>query len=64
MKNQALLYKCAGYCKRKKWYLLPILSPVLGLPASHTKEPYYINMKTIEKWIADSERPDKRLLMQ
>lgn len=40
--------------RRRKWYLLPILSPELGLPASRTKEPYYIKIKTLEKWVFDS----------
>lgn len=39
--------------RRRKWYLLPILSPELGLPASHTKEPYYIRIKTLENWVFD-----------
>jgi len=42
--------KNKGQSKRKKWYLLPILSPELKLPASHTKEPYYIKMETFEEW--------------
>jgi hypothetical protein len=50
--------------RRRKWYLLPILSPALGLTASHTKEPYYMDAKTIEKWISDSQKPNKNDLMQ
>jgi len=56
--------KNKGQGKRKKWYLLPILSPVLGLPASHTKEPYYMDVKTIEKWISETQKLDKSDLMQ
>lgn len=41
--------------RRRKWYILPILSPELGLPASHTKEPYYMSIKSLEKWVFDSQ---------
>jgi len=56
--------KNKGQGRRKKWYLLPILSPTLGLTASHTKEPCYLDVKTIEKWISDSQKPDKNELMK
>jgi hypothetical protein len=50
--------------KRKKWYLLPILSPELGLPASHTKEPYYINSSKIKEWISEAQKPEESELKE
>jgi hypothetical protein len=50
--------------KRKKWYLLPILSPELCLPASHTKEPFYINGRKIKKWISEAQKPEESELKE
>jgi hypothetical protein len=45
--------------RRRKWYLLPILSPELDLPASHTKEPFYMNVGKIKEWISDALKPNE-----
>jgi len=50
--------------KRKKLYLLPILSPELGLPASHTKEPFYINGSKIKEWISEAQKPEESELKE
>jgi len=50
--------------RRKKWYLMPILSPELGLPASHTKEPYYMNYNDIYEWISDAQKIDESILKE
>jgi hypothetical protein len=44
---------------RRKWYLLPILSPELDLPASHTKEPFYMNVNKIKEWISEALTPNE-----
>jgi hypothetical protein len=50
--------------RRRKWYLLPILSPELNLPASHTKEPFYINVSKIKEWICEALTPDEDKLKE
>jgi rRNA processing protein Gar1 len=45
--------------RRRKWYLLPILSPELSLPASHTKEPLYMNVIKIKEWISEAQTPNE-----
>jgi hypothetical protein len=45
--------------RRIKWYILPILSPELDLPASHTKEPYYMNVSKIKEWICEAQTPNE-----
>ena len=50
--------------KRKKWYLLPILSPELGLPPSHTKEPFYINGSKLREWISEAQKMEESKLME
>jgi hypothetical protein len=39
---------------RHKWYLNPILSPHFKIPYSHTKEPVYVNFKTLNDWFLES----------
>lgn len=39
---------------RHKWYLNPILSPYFKIPYSHTKEPIYLNFKTLNEWFLES----------
>jgi hypothetical protein len=39
---------------RRKWYLMPILSPYYQLPLTHTKEPWYIDNVTLKGWLATS----------
>jgi hypothetical protein len=41
---------------RKKWYLNPVLSPHFQLPVSHVKEPMYVTLSTVRKWLQDAER--------
>jgi hypothetical protein len=35
----------------RKWYLVPILAPHFQLPAAYTKEPMYVDIKTVEQWL-------------
>jgi hypothetical protein len=39
---------------RHKWYLNPILSPYFKIPYSHTKEPIYLDFKTLNDWLLQS----------
>ena len=39
--------------QRTKWYLNPILSPYFRLPESHVKEPMYVDVVTVRKWLSD-----------
>ncbi|MEP1779752.1 hypothetical protein [Reichenbachiella sp.] len=41
--------------KRIKWHLSKILSPYFKIPSAHTKEPYYVKVSTIRKWLVKSE---------
>jgi hypothetical protein len=50
--------------RRRKWYLLPILSPELDLPASHTKEPFYMNASKIKELISEAQTPDESELKE
>ena len=50
--------------RRRKWYLLPILSPELGLPLSHTKEPFYIKGSKLKEWISETQKPKESELME
>ncbi len=43
--------KTRDRAKRIKWYLNPILSPYFRIPAIHTKEPIYLTIKEIRKWL-------------
>jgi hypothetical protein len=36
---------------RRKWYVMPILSPYYQLPLTHTKEPWYIDTLTFRAWL-------------
>jgi len=36
---------------RRKWYLNPVLTPHFGLPHIRTKEPLYISVDEVRKWI-------------
>jgi hypothetical protein len=40
---------------RMKWYLNPILSPHFKLPNAHTKEPAYVSIHEVWKWIVAAE---------
>ena len=46
--------KTKDKAKRKKWYLNPILSPYFRIPVIHTKEPMYVNVQDVRKWISDA----------
>lgn len=37
--------------QRYKWYLNPVLSPYFKIPVSHTKEPIYVTIQDIRKWL-------------
>lgn len=39
---------------RRKFYLNPILSPYFKIPYAHTKEPLYVDLKTIAYWLTNS----------
>jgi len=39
---------------RHKWYLNPILSPYFKIPYSHTKEPIYLDYRTLNDWLVKS----------
>lgn len=39
---------------RTKWYLNPILSPILQIPESHVKEPFYADIENIVWWLRDA----------
>ena len=36
---------------RRKWYLNPVLTPHFGLPHIRTKEPLYVSVEDVKKWI-------------
>lgn len=38
---------------RRKFYLNPILSPYFKIPYAHTKEPMYVDVKTVAAWLID-----------
>lgn len=42
--------------RRTKYYLAPILSPYFRIPSVHTKEPEYVNLAQIEKWLEGPAR--------
>jgi hypothetical protein len=41
---------------RRKWYLNPVLSPHFQLPVSHVKEPMYVTIARVKRWLAEAER--------
>lgn len=41
---------------RRKWYLNPVLSPHFQLPVSHVKEPMYVTIAHVRKWLLEAER--------
>jgi hypothetical protein len=41
---------------RRKWYLNPVLSPHFQLPVSHVKEPMYVTVANVRKWLLEAER--------
>ncbi len=45
--------------QRIKWYLNPILSPHFKIPESHIKEPIYISITEVRKWMKESKIPIK-----
>jgi hypothetical protein len=40
---------------RRKWYFNPIFSPHFRLPHIHTKEPIYVTVGEVRKWIRDAQ---------
>src|ERR1700723_325537 len=36
---------------RRKWYLNPVLTPQFGIPHIRTKEPLYVSVNEVRKWI-------------
>jgi len=36
---------------RRKWYLNPIFSPHFQLPVTHVKEPMYVTVRDVKKWL-------------
>lgn len=44
--------------RRTKYYLAPILSPYFRIPSVHTKEPEYISIEQVKKWL---EGPTQKL---
>jgi len=44
--------KTKDKAKRKKWYLNPILSPFFRIPVTHTKEPMYVSIQDVRKWMS------------
>ena len=38
--------------KRTKYYLAPIFSPFFRIPAVHTKEPKYVKLDSVTRWLA------------
>jgi hypothetical protein len=41
---------------RRKWYLNPIFSPHFQLPVTHVKEPIYVTVKDVRKWLTKAEQ--------
>ena len=41
---------------RRKWYLFPILCPNFEIPAIRTKEPRYVQVSTVRRWIVNRDR--------
>jgi hypothetical protein len=41
--------------KRVKFYLAPILSPIFRIPSVHTKEPEYLNIGQVNKWLSGGD---------
>ncbi|MFP3614545.1 hypothetical protein SB778_31125 [Paraburkholderia sp. SIMBA_050] len=39
---------------RQKWYVIPIVSPLLRLPHQHVKEPLYCKVEKVERWLKDA----------
>lgn len=42
--------------RRTKYYLAPILSPFFRIPSVHTKEPEYVNISDVKKWLTQDQR--------
>jgi hypothetical protein len=40
---------------RRKYYIQPILSPYLRLPAVHVKEPLYVSARVVLEWLGEAE---------
>ena len=40
---------------RRKYYVQPILSPYLRLPAVHVKEPLYVSGRVVHEWLSEAE---------
>jgi hypothetical protein len=55
LQNAPHTTKNKGGEQRTKWYLNPILSPHFRLPESHVKEPEYLDLQQIRKWLIDLE---------
>jgi hypothetical protein len=52
MRDHAPKSKTRG--RSRKWYLHPILSPFYELTLPHTKEPLYMNIVDVERWLIDA----------
>jgi hypothetical protein len=46
-----------GGNRRHKWYLAPIYSPYFQIPATHAKEPKYVGIADLRKWLAEAGVP-------
>ena len=47
--------KNAGSGRRTKWYLSPILCPYFQIPFARTKEPIYVDIGEVRKWLEMAE---------
>jgi hypothetical protein len=43
--------------QRVKWYLNPILSPHFRIPETHVKEPIYLSVADVKKWMKEAQIP-------
>lgn len=39
----------------RKWYLHPVLAPHFQVPAMHTKEPMYVDVRRVRKWLEKAQ---------
>jgi hypothetical protein len=42
---------------RRKWYLNPILSPHFNIPVTHVKEPMYVSVDEVKRWMQKAQVP-------
>jgi hypothetical protein len=43
-----------GRGRRQKWYLAPIYSPYFQIPVAHVKEPKYVRIDEVRRWLEDA----------